>query len=334
MHARIAALFLLTASTSWALTEENVNQQFAVSTGGKLVVDVDFGCVDVTVGSDTEVAVRVHRKIDYRDEAREKEFLAAAPVVITQEGATITVHSRRAKDRERWSWNGHVEMDADYTITVPKNFNADLGTRGGSISANGITGKIEADTSGGKLKFTKLTGPLEAHTSGGSIALDGCIGSQEVSTSGGSIDCQKGSGSLEARTSGGSIVVRDFTGDTEVKTSGGKLTLENINGAVTGKTAAGSITATFSNPVPGDVTLVTSAGSINISLPEKAAVSVEAKAGMGNVRTEIPMLTNHSSDSRLEGTLNGGGKSLILHTGIGSINIRAIGPTVVEQSPR
>lgn len=331
MHLRIAGLFLLTASNCWALTEDNVTQQLAVALGGKLVVDVDFGSVVVTVGSDTEVAVRAHRKIDYRDEAREKEFLAAAPIVISQEGDTVTISSRCAKDRERWSWNGHVEMDAEYTISVPKKYDANLRTRGGSISADGLTGEVGADTSGGKLNFTRLTGPLKARTSGGSITLGSCTGALDVSTSGGSIDCQKGGGSLDARTSGGSILVRDFDGGADVKTSGGKLTLENITGTVTGKTSAGSISAALPNPVPGDVTLQTSAGSIDVALSNKAGVTVNAKAGMGSIRTEIPMLATPSSNDRLQGTLNGGGKALELRASVGSITIRpAPAPTAAR----
>jgi hypothetical protein len=60
-------------------------------------------------------------------------------------------------------------------------------------------------------------------------------------------------------------------------------------------------------------------------------VSVDAKTGMGSVRTEIHMLATRSRDNRLEGTLNGGGKSLVLHTSIGSINIRPSGtPTAAR----
>ena len=43
---------------------------------------------------------------------------------------------------------------------------------------------------------------------------------------------------------------------------------------------------------------------------------------MGKVRTGIPMLTTRASDDRLEGTLNGGGKSVVLKASVGSINIK------------
>lgn len=322
MQTRIAVLLILTATTCWAFTEENVKERFMVAPGGKLIIDVDFGTIDVTVGSESEVAVQAHRKIESDDEAREKEYFAAVPIVVSQEGNTVTVHARRPQERKHWNWSGHIEMDAEYTVRVPKNFNAELRTRGGAINANGLTGEIDADTSGGKLNFAQLTGRIDARTSGGSILLDACAGPLTVSTSGGAIDCQKGSGTLDARTSGGSIVVRDFNGDAEVRTSGGKLVLENISGALNGKTSAGSIAATLLEPVPGDVKLQTSAGSIDVVLSEKAAVTVDAKTGMGSIRTAIPMLATRSRDNRLEGTLNGGGKSLVLQASVGSINLR------------
>ena len=331
MLLRAALVLALTASTAWSLSEENVNQQFDVAPGGRLVVDVDFGSVDLTAGADGKVSIEAHRKIDSNDEAREKEYLAAAPIVVTKDGDTVTIRARRAKDAQKWSWSGSISMDARYTIRVPKSFNADLRTSGGAIAANGVTGEIKADTSGGKLKFGQLRGRLDARTSGGSITLDACEGPLNIATSGGEIDSTGGSGSLEARTSGGSISVRNFGGDASVKTSGGALQLENINGKIIGKTSAGAISAALVDPVPGDVTLESSAGSIDVSVPAKAALNVEAKSSMGKIRTEIPMLATRSDDDRLVGTLNGGGKSLVMRASVGSITIK---PTAAATAAR
>jgi DUF4097 and DUF4098 domain-containing protein YvlB len=72
----------------------------------------------------------------------------------------------------------------------------------------------------------------------------------------------------------------------------------------------------------GDVALHTSAGSIDLTLPPKAGVNVDAKTSMGKIRTEIPMLATRTSDDRLEGTLNGGGKTISLKASVGSITIK------------
>lgn len=323
MHLRFALLLVFTASTTWAASEQTVREEFDSAPGGQLVVDVDFGTVNLSAGPDAKVSVEAMRKIDMGDEAREKEYLSETPILVAKEGNTITVRARRRNGERSYSnWSGNVSLDARYTVRVPKNFSADLRTRGGGVSVDGITGDIKADTSGGKMKFAQLRGTLDARTSGGSIALDGCEGPLKISTSGGAIDAKNGGGSLDARTSGGSIVVRDFNGDTDVKTSGGKLSFENIKGTINGKTSAGSIDAALSDPVPGDVTLHTSAGSIDLSLSAKAAVNVDAKSSLGNIRTEIPMLATKSGDDRLLGTLNGGGKSLNLKASVGSITIR------------
>ena len=324
MILRFALILAFSSSNAWALSEQTAAEEFDCAAGGKLVVDVDFGSIDVAAGADGKVSVNAYRKIDASDEAREKEYFAASPMLITSEGNVVTVRVRPV-DRARGTrnWSGNVNMDARYTIRVPKTFNADLRTSGGSIATNGISGDIKADTSGGKMKFGQLRGPLDARTSGGSIQLDGCEGPLKVSTSGGAIDANSGSGSLEARTSGGSIAVRGFRGDADVKTSGGKLTLENVTGSIAGKTSAGSISCLVAEPLRGDVELSTSAGSIDLTIPPQSRADVEARTTMGKVRTGIPMLTTRASDDRLEGTLNGGGKSVVLKASVGSINIKS-----------
>lgn len=282
---RIALLLALSVSVALGYSEENVHQDLDVKSGGNLVVDVAFGTIDVASGANDKVVVDAHRKLETSDEAKEKQYLAEVPIEIKNEGNTVIVRARRS-DKNSWSWdcNGNMSMDGRYTIRVPKNFNLDLKTGGGTITANDVTGTTKVSTGGGKLKLAQLRGPLDAKTSGGSIRLNNCEGALNVSTSGGEIKAETGKGSLEARTSGGSILVRDFGGDTNVKTSGGQLTLENVRGKLSGKTSGGSITASLVSPLPGDVDLASSAGSISLSVPADVAMNIEASASVSTLR--------------------------------------------------
>ncbi|MGZ5537588.1 MAG: hypothetical protein ACXWG0_03580, partial [Chthoniobacterales bacterium] len=209
MLSRIALLLALSTSVAFAYSEENLSEQFDVKPGGNLVVDVAFGSIDVAGAANDKVSIEAHRKIETSDQAKEKQYLAEVPIVITNENNTVTVRARRT-EKDSWSWNctDNMNMDARYTVHVPKNFNLDLKSGGGGISANDVTGTTKVSTGGGKLKLAQLRGPLEAKTSGGSIRLNDCQGALNVSTSGGEIKAETGSGSLDARTSGGSIVVR------------------------------------------------------------------------------------------------------------------------------
>jgi Putative adhesin len=331
MIIRTLLLLFIAASTASALSEENVSQSLDGAPGGKLIVDVDFGTIDVSAGADDKITVAAHRKIDSDNEAQEKEYLASAPVMVSKEGNTITIRARRQNKERNLSWTGRCSMDARYTVHVPRTFNSELRTGGGMIMVAELTGSMSADTSGGKLRFTHLRGPTGATTSGGSIELNGCEGALKVDTSGGRIEATDGNGSLEARTSGGSIVVRNFGGDTKVETSGGRLTFENINGKITGRSSGGSISAKLKSPVPGDVNLETSAGSIDVMVPPDAGLDIEAEASSGRVTSELPFIGTRTDRDTMKGKINGGGKSLVLRSGAGSISIK---PTSSEVAAR
>jgi hypothetical protein len=309
------------AVTASAATEENISRQLDVTPGGKLVVDVDFGAINVAPGADDKVVIEAHRKIDFRDEAKEKEYLATAPVAISQDGNAVTVRVQKTKSRGFWSF-GHSEMDARYTIRVPKRFETDLHTEGGDVSAGEITGNANIKTSGGNLSFKHLEGTLSANTSGGSIELEDCRGPMEIETSGGDITVADGTGTLEAKTSGGRIDVRNFSGDTEVRTSGGNLNLERITGKIIGKTSGGSIRASIPDAVVGDVRLETSAGNIDLSLPATATVDIDASTSVGEIFSRLPFETSDVDKEHLRGKLNGGGKSVKLQTSAGNITIQ------------
>src|SRR5437016_2223556 len=149
-----------------AETEEQINKRFAVQPGGKVVVDVDFGSIDVSTNATSEVVVDVYRKVNRRNKSSEEEFLRERPVTFSQDGNTVTIRSR-AKSKMGWSWHGWQRTEGKYTITVPAQFNAQLKTSGGGIGVSDLSGETKADTSGGGLKFARLRGPLDGGTSGG-----------------------------------------------------------------------------------------------------------------------------------------------------------------------
>ena len=316
----LSLVFLaVNCATALATSEDIVQRHLSAGPGGKLLVDVDFGTVEITTGTDNQVVVDARRLVDVSDQEQEKEFLAAAPITISQEGSTITVRSRSNRE---WHWNRpHIQMDAHYAVQVPRNFNADLRTRGGSIAVTELSGELRADTSGGLLNFKRVRGPVDAHTSGGDVKLADCDGAMKVRTNGGHIDSLGGSGSLHAQTSGGSVSIRSFAGQVDTSSNGGRMDLRDIGGPLNARTAGGAIDATMTNIT--DVSLETNAGAIKLAIPPSGGFRIDAKASTGYVTTDLPMAIEHKHQDMLVGDLNGGGKSLYLRTSAGSISITA-----------
>ena len=320
MITRISVVMFAFTLSALAESKEDISREIDAAPGGKLVVDVDFGRIDVAAGADNKVTLEAHRKIDFGDEAKEKEFLANAPIVVSKDGNVVTIRSRGEKP-DHWNCD-HQEIDAQYIVRVPKKSALGLRTDGGKISVSDIAGDLDAHTSGGRMDFTRLEGALRGETSGGAIEVKDCQGPIDIETSGGHIRVVDGKGRLNAHTSGGGIEVRNVLGDTEVRTNGGGLVLERISGAIIGKTLGGSIRASIPDAVAGDVKLETSAGSIDFSVPPTAGLTIDASTSVGEIVSRLPIETTDGGREHLHGKLNGGGKSVRLETSAGNITIK------------
>jgi putative adhesin len=306
----------------FAETGEQLNKRFTVQPGGKLVVDVDFGSINVNTNASNEVTVDVLRKVTRSTKADEEAFLRDHPVAFSQDGNTVTISSRSKTRFSGW-WHGFQKTEGKYIITVPAPFNAQLKTSGGAVTANDLTGEVKAETSGGGFRFARLHGTLNAETSGGGIHVTDCEGPLKVRTSGGGIDISGGSGSLDGETSGGPVTVKEFRGPALVESSGGGITIENVAGKVEGSTSGGSISAQFSAPLSEEVKLETSGGGVTLRVPENSAFNLDASTSGGSVNSELPVsVVGKVAHSHLKGPVNGGGKPVVLRTSGGSIHVR------------
>jgi len=319
-------LWVVGASVALATTEEQTNRRFAVQPGGTLVVEVDFGSIKVSTNATSEVVVDVWRKVKRRKKAAEEAFLKENPVESAQDGTTVTVRSHREHGSNRSSiWSGPNESDARYTITVPEQFTGKLHTGGGSVTVIDLAGEVKAHTGGGALSLTRVHGALTGHTGGGEIQATDCEGEIKLDTGGGGVHVSGGSGSLELRTGGGGVSAKNFDGPARLDTGGGDLAVERVTGEVNGNSGGGSIHAVLLSEVAGDVRLSTGGGGIVVSIPTTAAFALDAKTSGGNVSTELPVtVVGKMEEGRLEGTVKGGGKSVVLRSGGGNIHLKKL----------
>jgi DUF4097 and DUF4098 domain-containing protein YvlB len=318
------SLVSLAGFTALAATEENIHETRAAKPGGTLVVDVDFGSIEVTPGDNNKVVVDAHRKIDASSKEKEQEYLAAVPITVTTEGDKVIVRAVREHEslgKQFWHMMGHTTTQGHYAVKVPANFNLNLDTAGGDISSHGLTGNVKVDTSGGDLTFAQIHGDIHADTSGGDISTKDCDGANDLDTSGGRIEVTGGHGRLNVDTSGGDVTVLNRVGDTKAHSSGGKLRLGHISGKLNAETSGGSVSAILPSPVAGDVRLETSGGSITLLAPPNAALTIDAETSAGGVRSDLPISRLSADEDSLKGTINGGGTQVVLRSSAGSIEI-------------
>lgn len=316
----LLGIFLITGCS--ATVEDERSKTFTVAPGGKLVIDADRGSIDILPGGDDKLAIRVHRKVTSSSESRAREVLEAHEVTFHQDGDTVSVRARSTKTWERLGWWGHG-FGVRYEITMPRRFNVDLKTAGGSIAIEELTGEVRAHTSGGSLKFGVIDGPVTCKTAGGSIRIASAAGVLDAHTSGGSITVDEAQAPTTLGTAGGSIRVKEARAALKVGTSGGSIELGEVGAAVEATTSGGSIRAGFVHAPESNCRLETSGGSVRVTLPEGANLNVDARTSGGHVTCDLPVtVQGEVKRNQLVGKLGSGGPLLQLRTSGGSISIQ------------
>ncbi len=306
-------LFVVQQAGAQAL-DSPIERSFNVSTGGDLVVDVDRGSIEVESTDGREVDVRIERE-------GTDDFLRRMKFEVRETSNGVSVVGEYDGEK-RWGWRNGKRNKVRVRVLVPRKYNVDLKTSGGSIEVQDLDGSVDAKTSGGHMTFGLIDGPIVARTSGGSITLEGSSGPADVKTSGGSINLGDVGGNVVAQTSGGSIKLDRVLGEVDASTSGGRILVKEVRGTINARTSGGSIEAFISEQPKGDCSLTTSGGSVKVALAPDVRVDIEAKSSGGSVRTDIPMeVVGEVKRTRMNGTVNGGGPLLKLRTSGGGVRI-------------
>ena len=275
--------------TVTAGSEAEFSKSFTVGHDGKLVIDVHRGGIRVAGADQDTVNVRVTRKVKRATGSDAQRILAEEKLVLKQSGDEISINAQEPpslRSGPGWPW-ARPGLDVNYEITVPRKFDLRLKTAGGGIKVATVQGGVNVRTAGGSLDFDDVDGNVDGQTQGGGIRAAGC------------------KGELVVKTAGGGITVESFAGP-----------------FVQGTTDGGSISADLAASPQSDCLLRTSGGSVTARIPAAAMVTLDAHTEGGTVKSELPVQTEGAANgSTLRGKINGGGPSLKLGTGGGSINV-------------
>lgn len=335
-------IFLIAATAATCLfadIEDRFNRSVPAQAGGRLVLEAEIGSIRVEPGSANSIEVEVFRRIDAPSREESERILRDLDLEITPQGSEIRM---RGVFKNGWKPQSEVRSNGrrmcrdgkcleyarylrefEYRVRLPKQFNVDLHTSGGSIHVGDLSGEAKAATSGGSLTFGRIDGPITGRTSGGSITLTGGSGKADVRTSGGSIHIGEVSGNVNAHTSGGSIHIDRASGSVIARTSGGSVTVRETTGSIDASTSGGNVTAFLLAQPKESCRLSTSGGTINVHLASSIGVEVDASTSGGSVSSEFPVtVSGRISRRELKAAVNGGGPLLHLRTSGGGIHLK------------
>lgn len=175
-------------------------------------------------------------------------------------------------------------ISIDYEIQAPENAILDAGSGSGNIAVDGVGQNAKLSTGSGNIHATGLQGGFTANT---------------------------GSGNIYAEQTG--------VGDVKAQTGSGSIELRNLHGGLRAGTGSGDIKV--GGTPSSDWKLETGSGSAELWLGS-AGITLDASSGSGGIHSDRDVATHGESNRHhLSGTLNGGGPTVRVETGSGSIRI-------------
>jgi putative adhesin len=175
-------------------------------------------------------------------------------------------------------------ISIDYEIEAPVDAYLDAGSGSGNIIDDGIGENAKLNTGSGNIRATELHGGFAVGTGSGDIYAE-----------------QTGQGDVKAQTGSGNIELKSLRGGLHAETGSGTIKV------------GGTPTSSWR--------LETGSGNVEFWASD-APLTLDAETGSGSIHTDREMLMQGSSDRHhITGKLNGGGPTVRIETGSGSIRV-------------
>jgi putative adhesin len=186
-----------------------------------------------------------------------------------------------------WNW-GVRHSSLRVEVHMPKDADLSVRSGDGSVEADSINGNVDVTAGDGSITVQSVKGSMRFHTGDGHIDGRGLDGTVDASSGDGHIN-------LEGRFDG--------------------LTIRTGDGSVNARAGAGSKVASAWSIHTGD-------GSVDLEVPGDLAANLDASTHDGHISLGLQVTVEGTfSSSNIRGKLNGGGQSLSIHTGDGSIHL-------------
>ncbi len=289
---RLTALTALTVLTALSATPALLpaqqwaratvlDQKMTLAGGSTLTVDVSDADIDLD-RSLPAGAVKVVISSRPDDMDWARDRYRDMELTVEQVGRGIRVSTPKHRDN-RWGWHDGRGMNVTVSIGVPAELDLDISTGDGDVRMGDQQGNIAVSTGDGDIAAGRLTGgPVRLRTGDGDIEV------RSISAS-------------EARigTGDGDVHVDEVTGDLEAQTGDGDLRLSITKAA--------------------RVSLQTGDGDVSLDMPSTIAATLDLRGEDLNIRgLEIRgEVRNHA----VQGDLNGGGPTIRIRTGDGTVRV-------------
>jgi len=172
------------------------------------------------------------------------------------------------------------------SIQLPKNFDLELDSDGGTIQLADLKGNFKGISLGGDIHIAGLEGKIDFQTNGGNISVNGGNLEGTVRTLGGNIQISEVEGKLHGISDGGRLVYRNvykkkYDGEVQLSTLGGDIEIDEAPYGASVNTNGGNIIINMAND---NVRAVTKGGNVIL---RNIRGNIDAQTHSGNIEAKL-----------------------------------------------
>ena len=316
---RIAVLASICAAAPSSAFAQRFNFERTIQVAGATRVDVatDRGKIEVVAGRPGRVVVEgaatVRQGLNVPLNAVELARRVAAMPPIEYADQTVRLRIPLDSDAQR-------AVTVNYRVEVPPGTEVRTRTDSGATSVRGVDAAVDVETHSSSIDVTDVSGVVKLVTGSGAVRATDVAGALSVATSSSAITLRGLGSSLRARTQSGEINA-DLrgTGDVDVETGSSAITLRGVRGGLEVRTQSGRVTVQGA-PIR-DWKTNTGSSSVSFDLEPTAGFVLDAVTRSSHIDIAGLSVNGAVTKSTAKGTVGGGGPTVMVRTGNGSIRI-------------
>ena len=289
-----AALIAIALATPVVRAEE-WTKSYSIAGRANVRVGTNDGAVQVFTGASKQVEFRV-LYAGY-------EINRTLHIDSRQDGDSVQI-TARVSGHWGFTWNKERRMKIE--VRMPKDADLNVDTGDGSVDTQPVSGRVKIHTGDGSVRVQSVSGDVEVDTGDGSITLEGARGEIHLHTGDGRVEARDLDGRVNASSGDGHITISGRLDGLDIKTGDGSINAQLQPGS--------KVTSSWS--------IRTGDGSVDVVLPPDLQANIDASTNDGHISLGIPLTVEGTfKNSEIHGKMNGGGLSLTVHTGDGSIRL-------------
>lgn len=312
------SLFLSLSCFSFAQENDfSFMGKYKVPDGQQFGLSTNDGFIHAYPSKDSEITIYyIVQKGNSFVEISKEELEEKVEIEINSSNERLDIRIRN-KEKYRWSdWKDRYNVSCE--VYVPATTSCYLKSSDGNIKIQDLAASQKCKTSDGNIYARNVQGDLHAVTSDGNVHVEMITGNIHLETSDGDVKADQVDGNAWLATSDGDINLYKVTGMIEATTSDGDIKFNECAGSFSGSTSDGSVRGNMTK-LNGKLSVVTSDGNIEVSIPDNVGVDLKMKGEDLNIpKTEI---SGKISEHHIQGKINGGGIPVELITSDGDVTL-------------